>query len=239
MNNEGSANWLRHDNVVADNFKHDTPSGFYVTVKMPKNAEWIWCSRPLGVEYGEKGTKGGPPSARVAYMGSAKGNSIQRLWKVPSKPASVSLRTRAPVPYRDDPASGKGSGQTFPPHMHCIDKEKKIFTLPYLVPECDFYTAMEIARNSKKTRWGVVFVLPRIASFGAEPLPNTIELTSAPAIAKRFAKSVPLLLYCAKETCTASKRMALSLLKEHGFELVCKYAGGMKDLEARQKATIR
>lgn len=209
---EGTANWLRKDKVVRRFFRQRP--GFYITVKVPKWASHIWCARPLTTKYAPPA-----PSARAAYTGNEKGWDIQRVLSFPAK-STTTIRIRAPMPYRDD------GGPVYPPHVHALHRDgSQVFTLPFVIPECSFATALHISR-AKTTAWRLIYVLDHLPS---RPLKGTLQLTSAKAIVQRFPdKSTPLLLYCASRRCNASHRMAKALVQQHGFEVVAVFKGGLE-----------
>ena len=221
----GSANWLQEEDVVRNFFAAEEPPGFFVNVTVPSGAKFLWTSAPLTLRYKA------PPSAREAYTSETNGRAIQCVFGVSNLKEGSTLRIRAPVPYRDAPPPGSGGpGTVYPPHAHAIDASKRVFTLPYLVPECDLRTAMAIA--SRLDRWKVIYVLDNLASYSAPPLPRTCVIQTASEIARRITADTPILVYCAKRTCNASHRVASELLKHFGFQLVARYPGGMEELAA-------
>ncbi len=218
--NEGTANWLKEKNVVMNFFKCSTAYGFWVDVIIPKQAQYVWCSAYLDEKYAPRAK-----NARNAYTGTANGDKILNILK-PNTATNLTLK--APTPYTDDPAKGGTLGITYPPHYHYINSKKEVFTLPFLIPFCNYDTALSVCKNKA---WKIVYVLDNIAEYKTKPLPRTQVITTAKEIAQRFSKKTPLLLYCAKQSCDASKNVAFELVKKYGFELVCKYSGGMKEIK--------
>ena len=217
---EGTAKWLQEDKVVRDFFR-DRP-GFYVRVPVPEWASQVWCSLPLTVSYQPPA-----PPARRAYTGEDRGWDIQRVVGVSA--SSMMMVLKAPMPYMDD------DGQVYPPHVHALHKDgSQVFTLPFVIPECEFATALRISEERSVSSWRLVYVLDNLDDYlPCRPLKGTVCLTSAEAIAGRFDPSTPLLLYCAGRSCDASHKMAKALVLRHGFEVAAVFSGGMEDVRER------
>lgn len=215
---EDSAKWLQHDDVVQKYFR-DLP-GFYVDVPIMASATHVWTSTHLTADFK------GPLPARRAYTGEVRGDIIQNVVGVKNI-TSGTIRLHAPVPYKDT------DKKVYACHAHCRLTSGRVLTLPYLVPECGYTTAIKLALDNKK--WKLVYVLNNQSAYSVSLLPRTRVLTSPASIAAHFKyKNTPLLVYCAKATCNASHRIARSLLRNYGFTTVAVFRGGMQEVERRQ-----
>ena len=191
----GGAKWLAKDNVVRKYFSD--PPGFYVDVPVPPHATEIWTSKVLTPAFRS------PQPARRAYTGSGTGTHLQQIVGVAGVPAKSRLRLRAPIPYFDS------DGHVYPPHAHCRLTTGRTLTLPFLVPECGYTTALRVARQRKP--WRVIYVLDNLDRYSAPPLPRTEVHTSAAAIARAVRRRATPSFFTPPDGCKASRRIADTL----------------------------
>lgn len=226
---EGKAVWLHNNNIVRSFFER--PTGFYVTLQAPNEHGWLWLAQALDASYTQ------PMPARVAYTGSPTGTAIQRVLRV--RPGEA-VRVRAPCAYHDHDDQGSVL-EAFPPHAHFVadqDSTKQRFsvvTLPFMVPECDYATAVSVATNAASP-WVTVYVGENEAGHQKHRLgPNTHYFKRGEGLLEKYKKAnPPMLLYCEHAKCDLSHTVAKSLMQA-GISMAAVYVGGLQDIEMQHK----
>ncbi len=66
--------------------------------------------------------------------------------------------------------------------------------------------------------------------FRAKHIPGSVNVNNRDATEQQLGEHEDIVVYCADETCVASK-VAYKMMKEHGYTNVRRYAGGIADWE--------